>query len=734
MEALMVEKVQSSLGQFMPRNALFLCERLCAQFPAEINQQLLATCYLQNNQAYAAYNILKGLKMPQSRYLFALSCYRMDLVKEAEAALCPPNEPNSEVPNGAAGHYLLGLVYRYTGRKKAAIEHFTQALTADPLLWVAYEELCALGAAKEAKECFGDDVAPRIHQQHCSDMTSKNLNISIDKRGLPSNAETEQPLSSHYLTATNHFTPYDTPSPTAHQISGNAVAPPPLNRNLMYLNNNALGADSPTKLNSNATGQVHRRKYVDESKLRKVSERLFESGTRRSTRNSNKDSTPNPNPSTTVNGPHPSLPGNRLFGSYNSTSRSLNALRSVTLRRGPNRSLENFDEGRRQDVYEEMWTPSENNLATTNPCSTSSMIDARSTEQDRVGGVSVISSHDSRLLAGIKELLELLRILGEGYRLSCLYRSQEALEVYHTLSEQHFNTGWVLIQVGKAYSELFEYAEADRFFDLAHRLSPHTLEGMDVYSTVLFHRKEEMRLSYLARELASIDRLSPQAWCAVGNCYSIQKDHETALKTFQRAVQLDPRFAYAHTLCGHEYTAMEDYENGIKCYMSALQVDERHYNAWYGLGVVYLRQEKFEFAEHHFRFAYRINPMSSVLMCYLGMALHSLKREMEAVEMVERAMEADPKNVLPIYQKAQIMVSLERYDLALEELHQLEGLVPKESTIFALMGKIYKHLNMHHKAMFYFGVALDLKPPAADVAAIKAAMEKLYLPDEMDDE
>lgn len=87
--------------------------------------------------------------------------------------------------------------------------------------------------------------------------------------------------------------------------------------------------------------------------------------------------------------------------------------------------------------------------------------------------------------------------------------------------------------------------------------------------------------------------------------------------------------------------------------------------------------------------------------------------------MIERAKEADPKNVLPIYQKAQIMVSLERYDLALEELHQLEGLVPKESTIFALMGKIYKHLNMHHKAMFYFGVALDLKPPAADVAAIK---------------
>lgn len=39
----------------------------------------------------------------------------------------------------------------------------------------------------------------------------------------------------------------------------------------------------------------------------------------------------------------------------------------------------------------------------------------------------------------------------------------------------------------------------------------------------------------------------------MGNCYSLQKDHETALKNFQRAVQLNSRFAYAHTLCGHEY-------------------------------------------------------------------------------------------------------------------------------------------------------------------------------------
>ena len=36
METLMVDRVHGSLRLFMHRNAVFLCERLCAQFPSEV--------------------------------------------------------------------------------------------------------------------------------------------------------------------------------------------------------------------------------------------------------------------------------------------------------------------------------------------------------------------------------------------------------------------------------------------------------------------------------------------------------------------------------------------------------------------------------------------------------------------------------------------------------------------------------------------------------------------------
>ncbi|KAK4756216.1 hypothetical protein SAY87_006343 [Trapa incisa] len=108
-------------------------------------------------------------------------------------------------------------------------------------------------------------------------------------------------------------------------------------------------------------------------------------------------------------------------------------------------------------------------------------------------------------------------------------------------------------------------------------------------------------------------------------------------------------------------------------------------------------------------------------------------RSNEALEMMERVISADRKNPLPMYQKANILVSLDCFENALEVLEELKEYAPRESSIYALMGMIYKRCNMHDKAMLHFGLALDLKPSATDVATIKAAMEKLHVPDEIED-
>ncbi|GAB2222023.1 hypothetical protein Droror1_Dr00013220 [Drosera rotundifolia] len=748
MESILVECVQSSLRNFMYRNAIFMCERLCAEFPSEVNSQLLATCYLRNDQAYAAYNILKGAQMAQSRYLFALSCFRMDLLSEAERVLCPTHEPGLEVPNGAAGHYLLGLIYRFTDRRKNAVTHFKQALSLDPLYWAAYEELSLLGCAEEAAVVFGETAVLSILKQHqqlqqyvptCQNtMTSYEDHDGVTFRSLedvsPRQQKTVQNSNvrevPHGTIASGgifnqpangghpNLSFYNTPSPIAAQLSGLAL--PPICRN-MQPSTATSSTDSSPKPTMNAPAQAPRRKVVDEGKFRKISGRLFsDSSTRRSMRLSG-DSGASANTNAATGN------GNSHTTKYLGSSR-LGHVTSRSVRKAPAWGGDSFEEGLRCEAVDDSLM---NITASTSAASHSG--DARSEPDAGAMTLGHSTLSDSTVLSGASDILGLLRLFGQGYRLSCLHKSQEALEIYQQLPRRHYNTGWVLSQVGIAYFELMDYLEADRAFSMARRASPYRLEGMDLYSTVLYHMKEDMRLSYLAQELVSTDRLAPQAWCAMGNCYSLQKDHDTALKNFMRATQLSTRFAYAHTLCAHEYAALEDFDNGIKSYQNALRIDSRHYNAWYGLGIIYLRQEKFEFSEHHFRMAFQINPRSSVILTYLGTALHALKRNDEALMMMEKAVLADKKNPLPMYQKAVILASMEKLDEALEVLEELKENFPREGSVYALMGKIYKRRNMYDKAMLNFGLALDLKPSTADVATIKAAIEKLHVPDDLDD-
>ncbi|TYH36155.1 hypothetical protein ES332_D13G245600v1 [Gossypium tomentosum] len=490
MEAILTDCVQNSLRHFMFKNAIFLCDRLCAEFPSEMNLQLLAASYLQNNQAYSAYYILKGMQTSQSRYLFAISCFQMDLLNEAETALCPSNEPGGEIPNGASGHYLLGLIYRYTDRKRSAIHHFRLALSIDPLLWSAYEELCILGAAEEATVVFGEAAALCIEKQHFYlGLASPNLHVASEGCNLVSSlnfsSEDVSPRqlkntqvnsfrdipSNHHGAAISASQPhngggpsnislYNTPSPLASQLSG--VVPPPLCRNAQPngSNLNTVNADGSPKSVVNSLVQAPRRKFVDEGKLRKISGRLFsESGPRRSTRLAG-DAGVDTNANTT------GVDGNGTSSSkYLGAKLSSVAFRTVTVRNSQYLANDNIEEAN----------------------SSSSPGDVRSLDQDGptvpVGGVAISRS---KVSSGVSEVLGLIKTLGEGYRLSCLYRCQDALNTFLTLPLRHYNTSWVLSQVGKAHFELVDYLEADRVFSLSLRVSPYSLEGMDIYSTVLY--------------------------------------------------------------------------------------------------------------------------------------------------------------------------------------------------------------------------------------------------------
>merc|ERR1712071_361518 len=103
-----------------------------------------------------------------------------------------------------------------------------------------------------------------------------------------------------------------------------------------------------------------------------------------------------------------------------------------------------------------------------------------------------------------------------------------------------------------------DYNSAKRSFELMQSIDPHRMKGLELLSTALWHLKKEVELCNLAQRVVDFDRLCPESWCVIAHCFSLQKEHETALQFFRRSIQVDPTFTYSHTLSGHEYVSNED--------------------------------------------------------------------------------------------------------------------------------------------------------------------------------
>ena len=316
----------------------------------------------------------------------------------------------------------------------------------------------------------------------------------------------------------------------------------------------------------------------------------------------------------------------------------------------------------------------------------------------------------AKLEEAIRWTLDLVKKLGNGYYLLSRFQCQEAIQALSSLPTAQQHSPWVLAQLGRAHYEQASYAEAEKFYRKMRMQAPSRLEDVEMYSTVLWHLKKETDLSFLAHELVDSAWDSPQAWCALGNAWSLANDAEAALRCFKRATQLNPKFAYAFTLQGHEHVQNEEYEKALTAYRQAIAADKRHYNAYYGIGRVQDRLGAYEKAYTYFRSAQSINPNNAVLICCIGSVLESQKQVMPALQAYTKASELAPRFAQARFKKARALLAVGQIEAAQNELMILKDLAPDEARVHFLLGTLYRSMEEKQQAVRHFTIALALDP------------------------
>ncbi|GJE86877.1 ANAPC3 and TPR domain-containing protein [Phanerochaete sordida] len=306
-------------------------------------------------------------------------------------------------------------------------------------------------------------------------------------------------------------------------------------------------------------------------------------------------------------------------------------------------------------------------------------------------------------------IYNLMRICALATRALAMYDCRASLEFLDLLSVEHQRSAWVMAMVGKAHYEMSEYSAAERAFEAVRSLEPYRLWDMEVYSTLLWHLQRHVKLSYLAHELLAINPRSPEAWIAVGNCFSLQKERSQALTCFHRAAQLDTTCAYAYTLSGHE-SIDDDLDKAITFFEFALRADARHYNAWYGLGTCYMRMSRLRQAEYHYGKAAEIHPHNAVLLGCVGMVKERQGKLDAALDLFDEAVRLSPDNALVRYHRAKVLIAMKKYKRAAEDLEALRDTSPDESNVVFQLAKVYRLMGDKVKSAQTLAIARDVSP------------------------
>jgi len=740
--------ILDALNNYAYGDAIFLAERLHAEVSNTECLHLLATCYYRAGKSYQAYMLLErsSCLTPQCKYLLARCCADINKYAEAEKLLAgtiltkiKPHE-DLEVEFGSMACYvfsLLGFIYSKTERKSKAAQCYQRALKLNPLLFKSYEMLCSMGEIVKPESVFQipeqtviatplSTCDPSALSEQTTEAVSVNIAPACENLQLlsPRNIQNETPDNNsqnepflHDMRRAprpNKQKTVQTPDPSHLRKT---VVPVKLFTCTQSPSFGLLPVDSSFSRVGSATPSFISPVPTESQNL----DVQAPMKARRETRRTQMGKSPVLNWSNTWKKMKDQEPANAPI---RRSSRFMNSNSSAVKENNKNQTPGTLISTKGINRRSKRTTKSQQELNELNKGELS--IDTK--YQAELPIADQIIQMQQQSLAGI---LSLLTSIGKAYLAFSRYDCRSSIDHFTDLPEQQYYTGWVMCHVGQAYYYLSEYKKSAKVFEEVRRREPYHMEGLEFYSTVLWHLQREVELSLLAQELTSMDKKSAQAWFATGNCFSLQKEHDVAIKFFQRAIQVDPNFVYAYSLLAFEYIYLEEFDKALTCYRNAIRLDPRHYIAWFGVGMIYYKQEKFSLAEVHYRKALSINPQNAILMCHIGVAQNAQQKPDQALFTLNTAIKADPKSSLCMFHRANILFAIDKHKEALEELETLKQIIPKESVVYFLMGKVHKKLGNTHLAMMNFSWANDLDPKGLN-NQIKVAVDKRYVTEDDD--
>lgn len=141
-------------------------------------------------------------------------------------------------------------------------------------------------------------------------------------------------------------------------------------------------------------------------------------------------------------------------------------------------------------------------------------------------------------------------------------------------------------------------------------------------------------------KLTQLDRAT--AYSNRGSAYVRKHQHDRAIRDYEEAIKLNPKYAVAYFNRGSAYDDMGLHNRAIKNYSKALQINPELASAYVNRGVAYGNKGRYERAIEDFDKAIELNSKDAITYFNRGIAGRRRGKRDKAIADFHKALELEP--------------------------------------------------------------------------------------------
>ncbi|RBI85953.1 hypothetical protein DRV85_08370 [Rhodosalinus halophilus] len=315
---------------------------------------------------------------------------------------------------------------------------------------------------------------------------------------------------------------------------------------------------------------------------------------------------------------------------------------------------------------------------------------------------------------GLRDMRDALEA-GETLPFTMVTRPQDGLaEVFFTIAgalRNEASDDFTLL-----YSRVAEHLRPGHIEALL--MSAELLERLSQYelATETYKRVPRDHPSYHAAELGRAEALR------------LADKPDAAIEVLEQLAETHGDLPAVHSARGDLLRMLERYDEAAQAYDRAIALhddpDTAQWFLYYARGIAYERQDMWPEAEADFRQALRLNPDQPQVLNYLGYSLVEKQEKLEeALEMIERAVEARPDSGYIVDSLGWALYRLGRYAEAVEHMERAAELMPVDPIVNDHLGDVYWAVGRRMEARFQWQRALSFDPEPDEAERIRRKLE-----------